>query len=155
MAKKLIPSHPITGDVTAATEVTINTKGGSMTAILKKVLRDQLGRLGNHLPAAVLQFTGGPAVVLMSSGAGESCLRVHRLGGNRFEIELDAGDDEEVDDLTVAFLRLKESQFKAGNLLLMAPVTADDWRAEMDEKLKAARRAAREFSLSETEVSSG
>ena len=150
MPKEVDLSHAIVGDVVAVTEVTVNTKGGSMTAILKKVLRERLGRLGNHLPAAVLQFTSGPSLVLLSSGTGESCLRVHRMGENRFEIALDDGEDEEVDDLTAAFLRLKESQFKAGSLPLMAPVTADEWRADMDEKLKNARRAARALSSAGT-----
>ncbi len=137
----------ITGDVEAVSEVTVNTKGGSMTATLKKSLREKFGGFGGRLLGAALQFANGQAIVLLVSGSNdaqtETSVRVHRRGENRFEIELDTGEgEEEIDDVQAAFLMLKESRFKTHDLLMLQPVTAIEWRAEMDEKLSAARSAA-------------
>ena len=64
---------PITGDIAASADVTINTKGGSVTAILKKSLRDRLGALSDHLAGAALQFASGQSVLLLA-GAGSGAL---------------------------------------------------------------------------------
>ncbi len=133
----------IVGDVEAMTEVTVNTKGGSMTATLKKALRERLGSLAGGLAGAAVQFTTGQAVVLLSPG-GEGAggqVRVYRIGKNRFEIELDTGEDEEVDDVTAAFLQIKRSQFIKGELELLPPVSAAQRRAESDARLEPGRRA--------------
>ncbi len=130
------------GDVVASTEVTVNTKGGSTTAILRKDLRDTLGDIGTRLSAAALQFAAGPAVVLLSPERTGRHVRVQRLGDNRFEIDLDTGDGAEIDDITAAFLTLKLAQFKGGELSLSEPMTAAQWRAEAaawDEAAEAAQ----------------
>lgn len=144
MPKKFDSMQFITGDVEAMTEVTVNTKGGSMTATLKKPLREKLGELGGRMTAASVRFATGQAMLLLSPGGGASSaapVHVHRIGENRFEIELETGADEEIDDVTAAFLELKKNQFIKGELELMPPVNADQWRAEMDEKMGDARRA--------------
>ena len=145
MPKEVELTQAIVGDIVAAMDVTINTKGGSMTATLRKALRDKLGELGDHLSAAALQFATGQAILLLRAGTGSATssppVRVRRLGKNRFEIELETGDDEDIDEVTVAFLRLKEDQFKKGILALSEAATADEWRAEMDRKLDIAKAA--------------
>jgi hypothetical protein len=132
---------PIVGDVDTATEVSVNTKGGSLSTTLKKGIRESLGEVGYGLTAAALRFDTGEGVVLLS-GAPESeapaSVRVSRIGSNRFEVELDSGEGEEIDDLTAAFLTLKIDQFKKGRLHLTGPVDADEWKAEMDEKFRKA-----------------
>lgn len=146
MPKKLELTQVITGDVEAITVVTVNTKGGSMTATLKKALREKLGEIGGRLTAAAVQFATGQAILLLSPSGDSSSIapvRVHRIGKNRFEIELDTGEDEEIDNVTAAFLQLKQDQFEKGKLALMPPVNADQWRTETEKSMDAARRAMR------------
>jgi hypothetical protein len=136
---------PFTGDVVARADLTINTKGGSTTAILKKAIRERLGALGQHLPAAALEFSTGQAIVLLAGNTAsqESWLpvRVCRVGRNRFEIAIETDASEEVDEVTAAFLRLKRDQFAKGTLRLVGPVTAEEWRADMDRQIGAAEAA--------------
>jgi len=137
----------ITGDVAASTDVTINKKGGSVTATLKKSLRDSLGDLGESVAAATVEFSTGQAILLLSGvpGAAEKTaaeVHVRKVGPNRFEIELDTDEDEEVDEVTAAFLRLKIDQFTKGGLKLAEPVTADRWRTRVSTKIAAAKSAA-------------
>lgn len=134
----------ITGDIAATADVTVNTKGGSYTATLKKALRDRLGGMGSQLTGAALQFANGQAIVLLA-GAAEGAiasgeLRVRQTGRNRFEIELDDDGAEEIDEVTATFLRLKKDQFQKGQLRLSDPMTASDWRAKMDDELTEARK---------------
>ncbi len=146
MPKKLELTQVITGDVEAITVVTVNTKGGSMTATLKKALREKLGEFGGRLTGAAVQFATGQAILLLSPSGGSSSIapvRVHRIGKNRFEIELATGEDEEIDNVTAAFLQLKQDQFEKGELALMPSVNADQWRIETEENMDAARRAMR------------
>ena len=133
------------GDVAAASGVTVNSKGGSLTATLKKALREKLGDvdgLGGQLAGAAVQFAGGPAVVLLSAASGlKSPIRVQQTGRNRFEIELDSGDEEDVDEVTAAFLRLKQQQFVSGELELMAPAGSEQLATEADSQMAKARAA--------------
>lgn len=131
------------GDVEAASEVTVNTKGGSMTATLKKGLRERLGQVFGRLAGGVLQFETGQSLLLLSPGAGAglASVRVQRIGRNRFEIELDTHENEEVDEVTAAFLRLKQAQFVNDELTLLPPVDADELRAEADRDMAEARAA--------------
>jgi hypothetical protein len=132
---------PIVGDIVAMTDVSINKKGGSLSATLKKGIRESLGEVGDRLTAAALEFAPGREVVLLSGGAdadAPTSVRVSRISKNRYEVELETGEDEEIDDLTAAFLMLKVDQFKKRKLHLLPAVTADEWQAEMDEKFRAA-----------------
>lgn len=144
MPRKAQPSA-ILGDVAAREDITINTKGGSMTATLKKPLREKLGELGASLSAAALEFASGQAVVLLSRVPGaantDRPVRVRKVGLNRFEIGIESDGDEEADEVTAAFLRLKKDLFGKGKLRLSAPVTAAEWRAEMDAKVAAVEAA--------------
>ena len=136
---------PITGDIAASADVTINTKGGSVTAILKKSLRDRLGALSDHLAGAALQFASGQSVLLLAgSGALAGAVRVRKTGQNRLEIVLDGDDAEEIDEVTATFLRLKKDQFEKGLLNLSEPMTAVDWRKQMDADLADVREVLAE-----------
>ncbi|MEQ8346259.1 MAG: hypothetical protein RIB84_15200 [Sneathiellaceae bacterium] len=64
MADAKPPLAPIAGDISTASEVTVNRKGGSLTATLKKTLRERIDLLGNHMHAAALQFGSGQSVLL-------------------------------------------------------------------------------------------
>ncbi len=134
------------GDIAAMSDVSVNTSGGSLNATLKKGIRETLGEFGDHLTAAVLQFSNDQGVVLLGGGLGTSdasSVRVSKISKNRFEIELDVGDHEEIDDITAAFLMLKVDQFKRNRLNLLPAVTAEDWQAEMDEKFRTAKAAGK------------
>ena len=141
MTRKSEPSE-ITGDVVATADVTINTKGGSTTATLRKAVRERMGTLGHHLSAAAVQFATGQTILLLSGGSDAATanapVHVRKIGRNRFEIELETDDDEEIDEVTAAFLRLKRDQFEKGKLRLSEPLTADQWRDAMDKKFAAA-----------------
>ncbi len=158
MPRKAQPSA-ILGDVVANEDVTVNTKGGSMTATLKKALRDKLGDIGASLSAAAVQFETGQAVVLLSRVPGatntDSPLRVRKIGLNRFEVGIANAGDEDVDEVTAAFLQLKKDLFSKGKLRLSAPVTADAWRAEMDEQIAAVDAALQDAGANLTEARSG
>lgn len=132
------------GDVVALTEITVDRRSGSLRATLKKELQERLGPIGNQLTAAALQFASGPSAVLLcgTGGGAAVAIGVHRVGANRYEIELETGEDTEVDDVTAAFLVLKIDQFKKGRLPLLPAVTADEWQEEMDEKFRAAEAKA-------------
>ena len=121
---------PIRGDIAALADVAIHTKGGSVTATLKKSLRERLGNFSEHLMGAALQFASGESVLLLASVA--ETLRIRKVSGNRYEITLEHAGEKEVDPVTAAFLRLKSDQFEKGMLRLSAPMSADDWRRESE-----------------------
>ena len=141
-----------TGDVDATSSASVSTKGGSLTTTLKKPIREKLGDVASgQLSAATLSFGTEASVVLLGTGIDGACrVRVSRVAKNRFEIELDDGDDDTVDDLTAAFLTLKAQQFKEGAMALRGPYTADEWLAEIDE---AARQAEEKHETAAVETS--
>lgn len=128
------------GHVDVTSSASVSTKGGSLTTTLRKPIRETLGSIaGGHLSAAALTFGSGPAVVLLGGGAEVPCsLRVSQVAKNRYEIELTDGEDDAVDDLTAAFLTLKTQHFKDGATALRGPLSADDWRAEMNQAVRRA-----------------
>jgi hypothetical protein len=117
-------AQPISGDVGIIGRVRVNEKGGSMSAILKKPLRERLGEVLDHLDAASLDFGDGSVALLLRADGGTP-VHVRSIGGKRFEISIQDDDDEDVDELTAAFLRLKIDQFKKGRVELSSPYTAE------------------------------
>lgn len=138
-------SAAIEGDVTAAEDVTINKKGGSLTAILKKSLREQLGAVEEPLMGAALQFDTGQSVVVLSrkpgTAAGGATVQVRKVGPNRFQLSLGDESAQEVDPVTAAFVQLKIDLFAKGKLQLSDPYTAESWGAVMDRRLAPAKAA--------------
>jgi hypothetical protein len=136
----------ISGDVSASTDVTVNTKGGSTTATLRKDLREQLGDLGDHLLGATVRLGGDlSALIMVPDRPGQGNVRVQRSGRNRFEVVLD-DDGAAEDPLLDAFLRVKVAQFTAGQLDLTAPMSVDGWQE---------RRARREAEAEARPAASG
>jgi hypothetical protein len=135
---------PIIGDIAASADVTIHTKGGSVTATLKKPLRDTLGALQDHHPGAALQFANGQSVVLLVGASNEpqgGAFRVHRINSNRYEIVFEDESEQDVDPVTAAFLHLKSDQFRKGMLRLSEPMTAEDWRKQTSRDLEEVAEA--------------
>lgn len=136
---------PITGDIAASSDVTVNTKGGSMTATLRKPLRDLLPDKMGHLSGAALEFEGGEAVVILAGSTkryhSPTGVQVRRVSRNIFEIEMETedGKSEEVDVVTAAFLTIKEKQLARGTLRLSDPMSAEGWRAKTDAELAEVR----------------
>lgn len=133
-------SAAIIGDVAAKADVTVNTKGGSVTATLKKALRDQLSQTTGALSGAAFRFASGEAVVLLTGTGNAAPVRVRRTGENRFEIELQSDDAEPVDAMTDAFLTLKKEAFRLGKLELSEPITPEEWRGKEDAVFAEADR---------------
>lgn len=123
---------PISGDVNVVEDIRVNVKGGSMSAILRKPIRERLGDITNHVCAATVDFEDGSGIVLLRAEQ-DAPVFVRSLGAKRFEITLGSNDDEEVDELTAAFLRLKADQFTKGLVRLSRPYTVESFRALVDE----------------------
>lgn len=126
----------IIGDVSATADVTLNSKGGSTTATLKKVLRDRLAISDRRLTGAAIEFEDGNNMLVLAGRDGSTgAFTVRKTGRNRFEIELDTGSGREIGDIEAAFLRLKLAQFKRGVLPLSAPMTSVAWKRLAKERL--------------------
>ena len=122
--------NPIVGDVAVTSDVTLNTKGGSVTATLRKSLAQRLGEARTRLSGAALQFSNGQAMVILAGG-GEAKLKsfhVRRVSQDRFEIALEDSEAVELHTVAAAFLRLKVDQFQRDVLELSDPKSADEWR---------------------------
>jgi hypothetical protein len=128
------------GDVEVQTTIRVSRKGGSLTAILKKILVERLGLVGDTLAAATIDLGAGRVLVLGSPGA-VGKVRIQRSGPRTVEVAADGADDAEVDEIAEAFLRLKAAQFNRGQLALSGPVTAEAWRARSEQAFaRAAKR---------------
>ena len=125
----------IVGDIAASTDVTVNSKGGSMTATLRKVLRDGLGPVDRNLAGATIEFANGQGVVLLGGKAGQSDIRVRRLGPNRFELGLNEVEGQDITPLEAAFLALKREQLENGELETAEPVDAAGWRRRSAKRM--------------------
>lgn len=114
------------GDVETQSSVTVNRKGGSLTAILKKNLADKL-RLGDkHVSAATVDIGSGKSVLLMGVDEDLEQLQVIRRGVNTFEVLLADTGEAQIDPVAEAFLALKTAQFERGWWDHSGPLTADD-----------------------------
>ncbi len=128
------------GDVGAQASVTVNKKGGSLTAILKKILTDKLSLLGGRVSAATIELGSGQSVLLLGADEDLGQLQVIRRGENAFEVVAADSEDAEVDSVTEAFLALKTAQFERGQLDLSGPLSAEDVEALGAESFEKAER---------------
>ncbi|WP_339828930.1 hypothetical protein [uncultured Parvibaculum sp.] len=130
------------GDIDAQASITVNRKGGSLTAILKKILADKIGLRGNRLSAATVDIGSGHSVLLMMGArVASGHVKVLRSGKNRVELVATNDDEVEIDDVTEAFLNLKIAQFKKGGLNLTGPVSPEDWKARSEQAFASATKA--------------
>ena len=123
------PTASIQGDVTVE-ETRLNTKGGSMTAILRKKLGEALGRGGTTATGARYDFGELGSVILLVPGrlkAGR--IQVTRMSDRRFVVDLVDKNAPTVEPLTRAFLTIITEQFKHGQRRL---VDRDRAFAELD-----------------------
>ena len=130
-----------TGENTAQDELSANSKGGSLAAVLKRSITNALGiydlktagegesRRVDRLTAATVEIDTLHRIVIMApqgvrSGAS---YRVRRTGKSSVEITLEGEDDSEVDEVTAAFVELKRRLLLDGRVKLTAPMTADEF----------------------------
>jgi hypothetical protein len=109
----------IQGDVTVE-ETRLNTKGGSMTAILRKKLSEALGRGGTTATGARFDFGQlGSVILLVSNRIKGGRIQVTRMNDRRFVVDLVDKSAVTVEPLTRAFLTIIAEQFKHGQRRLV------------------------------------
>ena len=120
--KRTEPVVTITGEVTVD-DVTLNSKGGSLTAVLKKTIRSGLAMDARHCFGAKLDFAEGASCILMAAaeiGAQQRHsknapkFRVTRVSSRRFVVDLIDNKLAPVEPLTQALLSILKEQIKAG-----------------------------------------
>ncbi|MFT4100628.1 MAG: hypothetical protein QM674_06240 [Burkholderiaceae bacterium] len=114
----------VSGDVTVE-QTRLNTKGGSMTATLKKTLRAAFDQGTDMAVGARLDFGTLGSLVLLAPGGAEGAqqhlghIRVTRMHDRRFMVDL-VDDGAEINDpMTQAFLTMIVEQFKRGERALV------------------------------------
>ena len=112
--------------------VTVNNKGGSVSAILKRPIRGDLNP-GGLCYGAKIEFKPGVSCVLMAGDQGR--IRVAKVG-NGFLLTLEEGQHEVVDPTTKAILSLYEEMLKAGRAKLIAPAEAEHRLADVLERIE-------------------
>jgi hypothetical protein len=101
--------------------VTVNRKGGSLSAILKVPLRGDL-TADEPCYGAKIEFRPGLSCVLVAGRQGR--IRVVKIP-NGFMLTLEEGEQEVVDPTTKAVLNLYEEMLKAGQVGLLTPAAAE------------------------------
>ena len=115
---KLAPS--IKGDVHVES-VTVNAKGGSLSAILKQSLRRGFIEDGAFYGARMDFEDGTPIVIIAQGFSGDQRYLVTQIANNRYMIELEErAGKETVDPMTKATLQILEAMATAGNLTLLS-----------------------------------
>jgi hypothetical protein len=99
----------ISGDVVVHA-VTVNQKGGSLTATLKKPLRADWTVASGRLHGARMEFADGVACVLMAPEA-EGTIDISTP---RFQIDLLGKDTPTMEPMTAALVAILQEQIKAG-----------------------------------------
>lgn len=127
------------GDVDTRASVRVNRKGGSFSAILKKILIDRLGWEAKPLEAATVDLGSGRSLLLMGAVEVVERIQVKRNARGRVEIAVDDEEDTEVDSVTETLLRLKTRQLERGDLSLSNPLSAEDWAARSKKLFHEAR----------------
>jgi hypothetical protein len=102
----------IRGDVSVE-DTRLNTKGGSMTATLKKPLRDALGA-GKRALGVRLDFGKVSGVFLAPARLARQRFQVTRMGERRIVIDLVDDTRQPLDPYEAAFLNVLTEQFKRG-----------------------------------------
>lgn len=126
----------VSGDVTVE-QTRLNTKGGSLTATLKKGLRAAFDQGSDTAVGARLDFGSLGSLVLLAPGAeGDQQplghIRMTRMHDRRFVLDLVDDSVAAGDPMTQAFLTMVIEQFKKGERTL---VDRDAALAELDDIL--------------------
>lgn len=119
-----------------AVDTAVTSEGGDGALVLKldEAIAKDLGFIGKDLTAARVVFDNGQGVLLLTANTGHGPFHVTRRGTRRLNVVMPGADDRtageadlEVDDLTAAFLLLKQALLARGALDLSGPITADDF----------------------------
>lgn len=126
MAERLAPQRSIIGSIPVE-PVTVNQKGGSVAAILKKSIRGNLGEAA-FCYGAKMEFENGMTCVLVAPGASPGMdddlkFYVRRVSPSRFVIDCNV-QEETVDPITQAMLQILDKEIKAGKLEVMSDQAA-------------------------------
>jgi hypothetical protein len=120
------PEASIIGDVTTEA-VTINRKGGSVTAILKQNIRGELNSAQTGCGARI-DFGNGVSCVVVAPGEIKTSKRSGKIRIQRvahgYMITLDDGSGEVVDPVTQKILSMYEEMIKAGKVKVLSPAQA-------------------------------
>ena len=144
----LVPT--IVGDVPIQS-VTVNTKGGSVSAILKQGIRGSLDEQ-NFGFGAKMEFEHGVSCVLVAPGmvrlgalddgtasAHSAKFRVKRLSSNSYIVELEDKEAEEIDPMTKAVLTILEDQLRTGKTKILGD---DEARMRIARAVEEGAKAA-------------
>ena len=128
MSYRAVPQNPIIGSLVVE-PVTVNQKGGSVAAILKKSIRGNLAD-ADVCYGAKIEFENGVSCVLVAPGASpglddEPKFYVRRVSPSRFVIDYNV-QEETVDPITLAMLGILDREIKAGTLEVMNDQVARD-----------------------------
>lgn len=115
------------GDIQTQEAIRVDRGGGAVRAILKKIIMEKLGLMGNFLSAATGEVGPGKSVLLMGAAEVVGHLQVNKSGTTGFEVVVDDGSEATVDAATEAFLTLKQAQFERGELDLTGSLSAEDF----------------------------
>ena len=139
----------IVGDVTVD-KITLNKKGGSLAAILKRPIRGSMDTSASSCFGAKMEFTGGQTCVLLAphemaaDASAKKGPRIHvtRVAPNRFMVDLLAeGEAVTIDPLTEAALTIVQEQIKRRETDLIdadeAMAAIDELRETLSKKAKA------------------
>jgi hypothetical protein len=110
----------IIGDVVVET-VTVNDKGGSVSAIIKRKIRGHL-KGTERCYGAKMEFQPGVSCVLVAGR--ERRIRISKIPRG-FIVQLEGGDEEIVDPTTKAVLDIYEEMLKAGKVKLLPTEEAE------------------------------
>lgn len=130
------PIKALAGDAAISpTEISLNRKGGSLTATLKKALTSNLTAftLKDKVIGTAIPLADGDGLILLSSLVDEEDpdVRMVKVAPNRFEILIGEQDEVELDAVSTALLQLKELELTSGRAQISEPVTAQDIRARL------------------------
>src|SRR5205809_3197889 len=111
--------------------VTVNDKGGSLSAILKRPIRGDLNP-GKQCYGAKIEFEPGVSCVLVAGG--KKRIRVAKIA-NGFVLTIDEGPQEMVDPTTKAILNIYDEMIKAGKVQVVPPAEAERRLADVLESI--------------------
>lgn len=146
MTSQTVRASSIVGDV-ILDEVNVNQKGGSLTATLKKTIRNGLSVAAGHLDGALLQFEEGVACVLMASSITQDDhnephrFRVTRVSPQRFVVDLVDEQAPTVDPVTQAVLLLLQEQIKEGAVRFLEPPSQKRCLSNCERSLRSRKVA--------------
>jgi len=133
-----VPS--ITGDVVVES-VTLNDKGGSVSAIIKRKIRGRL-KAAERCYGAMMEFQPGVSCVLVAGHRRR--IRVSKIPSG-FLVQLEDGDQEVVDPTTKAVLDIYEEMLKAGKVKLLPAEEAERRLAKVLETAEKRLSGAHSF----------